>query len=452
MCKRVAFLVLLSVTLIHPRAYADQLCDPAYQNCRVPLIDLINNEKVGIDVAFWFMEDARYTAALINKFNSGVPVRVIVDPRANQTDPLNADRLQELQNAGIPMRKRTASGILHWKAMIFAGQATVEFSGANYSAEAFVPDTPYVNYTDEGILFTSTPSVVNSFMTKYDDMWTNTSSYANYANISSPLVRRYPTSTISPSLDFPPAEDYGARSVNSYNAETVAIDAIIYRITDRRHTDALINAINRGVKVRIYTEQNEYRDPNRLWDAWNVDRLYMAGAKIRQRAHAGLNHQKLVILHGQQQIIFGSSNWTTPSAIYQAEHNYWTMKSWIYSWFVNQFERKWNNSAGYAETEAFTPLPPDKPSYVSPADGARMSGATSVTLKWNGGPWAFNADIYFGTSSTPPKIQSNVALTPNSTMSITISNLQPGKTYYWKIVDKTMANQTASGAVWSFDT
>ena len=114
-------------------------CDPSFQDCRAALLQLIANERIGIDIAFWFMEDARYTTALINKFKAGVPVRVIVDPRANQKNPLNAYRLAELAAAGIPMRQRTAGGILHWKAAIFAGQGTVEFGGANYSAWAWVP-------------------------------------------------------------------------------------------------------------------------------------------------------------------------------------------------------------------------------------------------------------------------------------------------------------------------
>ncbi len=38
----------------------NRLCDPAYENCRTPLIELIRNETVGIDVGFWFMEDTRY--------------------------------------------------------------------------------------------------------------------------------------------------------------------------------------------------------------------------------------------------------------------------------------------------------------------------------------------------------------------------------------------------------
>ena len=44
-----------------------------------------------IDVAFWFMEDARYTTELIRKHQAGVPVRVLMDPRANTDYPLNAD-------------------------------------------------------------------------------------------------------------------------------------------------------------------------------------------------------------------------------------------------------------------------------------------------------------------------------------------------------------------------
>jgi hypothetical protein len=43
---------------------------------------------------------------------------------------------------------------MRFKAMIFTGQNTVEFGGANCSAWAFLPVTPYVNYTDEVIRFT----------------------------------------------------------------------------------------------------------------------------------------------------------------------------------------------------------------------------------------------------------------------------------------------------------
>ena len=62
---------------------AERLCDPSFQNCRTPLLTLIRNERVGIDVAFWFMEDARYSKAIIERWKLGVPVRIIMDARAN---------------------------------------------------------------------------------------------------------------------------------------------------------------------------------------------------------------------------------------------------------------------------------------------------------------------------------------------------------------------------------
>jgi phosphatidylserine/phosphatidylglycerophosphate/cardiolipin synthase-like enzyme len=428
----------------------DTYCDPSFQDCRSPLLTLIANEKVGIDLGFWFMEDARYTAALIKRFQAGVPVRVLVDPRANTKNPLNADRLKELADAGIPMRKCVTSGILHWKAMIFAGQNTVEFGGANYSAWAFVPAEPYVNYTDEVIYFTDRSSIVQSFMTKFDDLWTSTS-FADYANMLNPPTREYPKFTKDPVLNFPPTESYMSRAVTLYNAEKNRIDAIMYRITDRNHSDAMIAAQGRGVPVRVLTEPSEYRDPNYLWDAWNVDRMYMAGIAIRMRAHQGLNHGKLVLLYNQGLSIFGSSNWTSASTSSQFEHNEFVVDSTAFSFFKQQFLRKWNNKTGNVETTAFVPLPPDAPVYVGPANGGTV-GTSGVKLSWKPGYWAHKADIYFGTTPDPPLVAHDVTVTPKSTAYYTLPTLKAGQTYYWRIVSKTMANKTKAGSVWRFGT
>ncbi|MGH9373199.1 MAG: phospholipase D-like domain-containing protein, partial [Vicinamibacterales bacterium] len=182
----VLFLIVFAV----PSRAEDRLCDTAFEDCRAPLIELIRNEHIAIDVAFWFMEDSRYTVELQRKVDEGVPVRVLMDTRANSTYPLNVPRLAELEAAGIPMRRRIASGILHWKMMLFEGQNTVEFSASNYTS-AFVPNEPYENYIDEAVYFTDDPVVVNSFRTKYDDLWTDDIRYADYANVIRPLQRRY---------------------------------------------------------------------------------------------------------------------------------------------------------------------------------------------------------------------------------------------------------------------
>jgi hypothetical protein len=436
-------------------ASAERLCDPAYEDCRAPLLELIRNERVAIDVAFWFMQDARYSNELVKRAQAGVRVRVLVDPRANASYPVNAEILRQLAAAGIPMRQRVRSGILHWKTMIFEGQRTVQFSGANYSPEAFVYGRPYADYIDETIFFSDDLSVVQSFMRRFDDCWTDTTVYANYANIPGPPTRRYPLYDIAPEMNFPPRQSYRTRSVGHSNAETAAIDVIMYRITDRAYSDAMINAMRRGVRVRLITETKEYRNPSRLWHSWNVDRMYAAGVPIRQRAHLGLNHQKSIVLRGQGMAIFGSSNWTSPSSDSQEEHNYFTTKGWIITWLQNQFERKWNNLGPAVETEPFRPLPPHSPAYALPANGGAAE-STQPTLVFNSGPFAHLYDIYVGTSPEPQLIAVNVALGPtvdgSAPRRYRLPPLAPGTTYYWRVVAKTMALQQKVGPVWSFRT
>lgn len=436
-----------------PAHATDALCDPSFENCRTQLLSLIANEKVELDVGFWFMTDSRYVTAIVNRFQAGVPVRILVDTRANPTYSGNSTTIADFANAKIPIRNRVSGGILHWKTMVLAGQETVEFGSAEFSPSQFVPTTAYTNYDSETIYYTNDPAVVNSFKTEFDNSWIDTSSYVNYANINGSLTRHYPVYAIDPDLNFPPSQNYETRAVNAYNNETVKIDAIMYRITDSRHTNAIIGAHNRGVPVRLIVENKEYRDPKYLWDSYNVDLLYSAGIQLRWRGHAGQNHEKMVLLYGQSLSIFGSSNWTSASANSQQEHNYFTTKSGLFTALMDQFNRMWTN-ANAAETVAFAPLPPDAPKNESPSNGTKTA-STSVTLQWYGGPWGQKYDIYLGTSSTPPRIVANDQLGPSKTSTTyqryTLS-LASGTTYYWYIVSKTMANKTAKGPVWSFTT
>ena len=455
---RLLFLLCLALYPSSAHAQVERLCDPGAEDCRQILINYIRAEQAGLDVAFWFMEDSWIASEIIARHRAGVPVRVLMDTEANASTPRNADRLGELRAAGIPMREKVSSGILHWKMILFSGQGIVEFSGANFSSDAWVySGAPYTNYVDEAIYFTGDPAVVNSFRTKFDDLWTNTTGYANYANVSGPLLRRYDRYSIDPELNFAPLQSFAERAVNHYQLEQQKLDVIIYRITDQRHTNAVGAAAQRGVQVRLITEPLQYRDPRRLWHSWNTDRLYMAGVQIRNRTHTGLNHQKLTLHYSQGLSSLGSSNWTTPSDNAQEEHNYFTAKPHLFTWLVDQFERKWNNSTGLSETGPFTPLPPDAAVAPAPANGTTAVPTTGVVLKWNGGYWAHNYDIYFGTAPDPPLLTSNQMLGPSQSdgdlkQYALPMTLNSGTTYYWRIVSKTMAHVASSSAVWSFTT
>ena len=415
------------------------------------LLARINAETVAIDLAMLFMEDDVLADAIIARHNAGVRVRALVEPRRNTTTPKNDEILARLAAAGIPMRAKNGGGMLHWKFMIFDAQNEVQFSAANYSDFYFRPTVPYANYTDEGIFFTDDLGLVNSFRRRFDDAWIDPSAFVNYANITT-LARRYALHAVDPSLNFVPFEDFATRSVPLYDAEQQRIDVIMYKITEPRHADAIIRARARGIPVRLIVEGERYRNPGNLWQSYYVDRLYMAGVEIRDRAHDGFLHQKTTLLYGQGMTVFGSSNWTIESNERQYEHNYFTGKPWFFEWFRQNFERKWTNATGTVETVPFVPQPPNPAVYVSPADGATGVATTGAALRFNPGTWGHRADIYFGTTLDPPLLAANVAVSPTDNYTFALPALAPGTTYYWRVVNKTMALREAAAGVRSFTT
>jgi len=448
--KRLAVSLALAASSLglHARAAAaDSVCEARLTECRSGLIAYVNRETIGLDIGMEEMTDPSIADAVIARFQAHVPVRVIVEPRRNATEPRNATILAKLKAAGIPMRYRKVGATFHWKTMIFAGQNTVEFAAAQFTDSYLVPVQPGVNFTQDPLFYSTNTSFVHSFERKFDDAWTDTTNFAEYAN--SPIESRaYALYAVDPALNFVPAQNFGARSKPLYDAETTAIDVIMYKITESVHADAMIRAIKRGVPVRIITEPTRYRSRDNVWQAYNLDRMYVAGVRIRDRAHLGFLHQKTTLLYAQGRTVFGSSNWTTASNASQYEHNYFSTDATFFAAFQRIFARKW---ASTTETKAFVPLPPDPPVYVSPLNAA--SGQTmTVTLSWKPGLWAHVADVYLGTSSPPPLFAKGITVTPGSTKKLVIASLQPGTTYYWKIVSKTMANKSASGQVWSFGT
>ncbi len=171
----------------------ERLCDPTYEDCREQILQYIRQETVEIDMGFWMMTDARYANELVRAWGRGVKIRLLMNPRCGAAHSACNAQNDQLEAARIPMRNRLTSGILHWKVAIFAGQGQVQFAGANYAPFEMTPEQPFVNYTDEIVYFTNVPSIVHSFMTKFDDLWTSTTEFADYANVTGPLTTASPS-------------------------------------------------------------------------------------------------------------------------------------------------------------------------------------------------------------------------------------------------------------------
>lgn len=477
--QRLAAIVGLTFAIVpSPLSAQERLCDNSYEDCRSSILSMIRAERVGIDVSFWFMTDWRYSSEIIARWRAGVPVRILLDLRADTNYPANATIRQSFIDAGIPIRHKRTTGINHWKMMLYAGQAKVHFSGGNFATGSYSPVTPYTGYVDEAVYFTDDPDVVQSFMTKFDNLWTDTTHYANVANVSV-LARNYPLYSMDPAMNFPPDEDYQDRLIGAMRTETVGIDVVMFRITSAKVPDEMIRRALAGVPVRLVTDRHQYRNTTYFWHSYNVDRMFAAGIPVKWKVDTTDQdvHQKSVVLHGRGMAVFGSSNWTSSSSDSQREHNYFTDKNWFVDWFKRQFLRKWNNRKidGTAITPtmfvAYTPGYPERPVNVAPSNAA-TNVPQPVVLSWEGGWWAHKYDVFFGTTNPPPlvavdfmpgsatagvqssKESFNPCSPPSPFVSVCPGGLVPGATYYWKVRGKTMVGnqRQVDGPVWSFTT
>src|SRR6185436_13502285 len=206
------------------------------------------------------------TAALVNRFKAGVPVRLIGDRNSIfEIDPPTRKEFYWLANQGVPIRIRYNPTwypeIDHWKASIFVGQNLVAFGSANYTPFELAPESS-TNYEDEIVLFTTDPSLVGSFKTKFDRYWNDTTSEPESLIVNPPFFKnwddacalesacsdyrtQYPSpapmniSTARLEADYPLSPDmnwgqgsvFNNRLVQAINAESGAIDFVIYRLT-----------------------------------------------------------------------------------------------------------------------------------------------------------------------------------------------------------------------------
>ena len=90
---------------------------------------------------------------------------------------------------------------------------------------------------------------------------------------------------------------------------------------------------------------------------------------------------------------------------------------------------------------------PNPANYVYPANNG-YAFTVGDSLTWGcGGGFPNKFDVYFGTSSNPPKV-----VTGQQSMTYSLSGLTAGTTYYWKIVPQTVSGSASNCPVWSFKT
>jgi hypothetical protein len=448
----------------------------AVDNALVALVQKINAEQVRLDIATWYLNDGDLVFAILNKHRSGVPVRLLGDRGAIfEADPHTRANFEYLAQNGVPIRLRYHPTwfpeILHWKCGIFVGQQTVEFGSANWTTYELAPWSS-TNFKDETAFFTNDPPLFNAFLTQFDRMWADTEKFLDWpAAYRAETGQTWPTAmnirqgrqvpdypTNVPGMVWSQGTELTNAMLAEINAETRAIDLVVYRLTIPSITDALIQKHRSGVAVRVFVEQTQYR--NQLYPEYeltgaNIDRLWVAGIPVKQRRHEGLMHMKSLVT--SRTALNASSNFTKN---WERDHNYFipaATKPGPYSAIKNRINAMWNDTTNYA---TFQPQNPAHVPLLAPATSSR-DVPTTVRLEWRRALWATSFDVLLGTSiagmTRVARVNAVLDEDPPQTYSFTPPPLKPSTTYYWRVVARTLATdvdpaRVNNGEIWAFTT
>ena len=139
-------------------------------------------------------------------------------------------------------------------------------------------------------------------------------------------------------IAFSPGSDCKKLILDTIREATQNLDVCVFTISDDTISDALKAAFDRGIEVRILTDNLKVSD-----EGSDIEYLYNSGIDIRIDRSENHMHHKFMVADGLVTIT-GSYNWTRSAEKYNQENVIWINDEQFSSSFLSEFETLWSNS------------------------------------------------------------------------------------------------------------
>ncbi len=116
-------------------------------------------------------------------------------------------------------------------------------------------------------------------------------------------------------------------------------DICVFTISDDRISEAVLGAHQRGVQVRIITDNDKTEDRGS-----DIDALRSAGVAVREDGTDAHMHHKFAIFDGRW-LVNGSYNWTRSASAFNEENIVVSNEPVLTQQFGRAFERLWSRLA-----------------------------------------------------------------------------------------------------------
>ncbi|MBL8783605.1 MAG: endonuclease [Deltaproteobacteria bacterium] len=140
---------------------------------------------------------------------------------------------------------------------------------------------------------------------------------------------------------FAPHQDVAARIIRQIEATRTRIDAAIFTVTFDRLTRALLAARQRGVAIRLLTDNDKALDLGS-----DIARLSHADLDVRIDRTEVHMHHKFAIFDGEV-LLTGSFNWTRSANEENHENALFTDDAALVRLYQAEFERCWKLGIPY---------------------------------------------------------------------------------------------------------
>ncbi|MEM1990780.1 MAG: phospholipase D family protein [Candidatus Bathyarchaeia archaeon] len=138
---------------------------------------------------------------------------------------------------------------------------------------------------------------------------------------------------------FSPKGGCAGQVINWINRANTTIHILIYSFTLDSIGEALINAYNRGVKVKVIFEKEQ------LSQYSEHEKLRAAGIEVRNDTNPSLMHHKVMIIDSII-VLTGSFNWSDAAENRNNENLIIIKSTQIAEIYEREFEKIWSLSAG----------------------------------------------------------------------------------------------------------
>lgn len=140
----------------------------------------------------------------------------------------------------------------------------------------------------------------------------------------------------APEVCFSPQGDCPGRIAGMFRSARAAADVCVFTITDDRISDAMLAAHERGIRIRVITDNDKSFDAGS-----DIDRLARAGVPVRVDRSEYHMHHKFAIFDGRR-LLNGSYNWTRGAAEWNEENFVISSDPRMIAPFADLFETLWD--------------------------------------------------------------------------------------------------------------